>query len=343
MAAPVLIVGQGLAGTALGLACAEAGLDFVVADPGSAGAASRVAAGLVNPVAGQRWTVAEDFGRLAPPAEAAYRRWGRRLGADLWQPLALRRRWRDDAERAAVRARLERGDFGPYAGRADETGLEIRGAARVDLPLLLDRAAAAWGATGRLRRRAVERDDLACDAAGPRWCGERFSAVVLCAGAAPLARAFLAGVPVVPATGEVLVVGGSGLAADEARLDDRWLVGEGGGRARVGATFERGGEHTDATPSARAALLEAAERLAGRGVTVLEQLAGVRLTTPDRRPIGGWLPGCPGVGMLGALGSKGVLRAPDLAFRWVEALRGAPGVWPAELAADRWRRADGRG
>lgn len=343
MAAPVLVVGQGLAGTALGLACAEAGVDFVVADPGTAGAASRVAAGLVNPVSGRRWTVAEDFARLGPLAEAAYRRWGLRLGADLWRPLALRRRWRDDAERDAVRARRERGDFGPYAGPADDDGLAIRGAARVDLPLLLDRAAAAWQAEGRLRRRTVERADLTFDATGPRWGGERFSAVVLCAGAGPLARAFLAGVPVVPAKGEVLVVGGSGLAADAARLDERWLVGEPEGRARVGATFERGVEDADPTPAARDALRAAAGRLAGRGVSVLEHLAGVRLTTPDRRPIGGWLPGWPGLGILGALGSKGVLRAPDLALRWAEALRGTPGAWPAEWAAERWGRPGERG
>jgi glycine/D-amino acid oxidase-like deaminating enzyme len=90
-------------------------------------------------------------------------------------------------------------------------------------------------------------------------------------------------------------------------------------------------------------LQAAAGRLAGAAVTVLDHLAGVRLTTPDRRPIGGWLPGWPGLGILGALGSKGVLRAPDLAGRWVEAIRGRPGVWPAELAVDRWGRVGRRG
>lgn len=336
MGAPVLIVGQGLAGTALGLTCEEAGVEFVVADSGTAPAASRVAAGLVNPVAGRRWTLGEDFPRLGPLAAAAYQRWGRRLGAELWHPLALVRRCEDAAERELVRTRWARGQFGPYAQGMDEGGLIVRGAARVDVPLLLARAAAHWEAAGRLRRRDVRREELEWTSGAPRWRGESFCAVVLCTGASLLARGFLGPAPLVPVKGEVLVVGGAGISSTEARLARHWLVGEGQGRARVGATYDPGREDLEVQAASRAALRASAEALAGRTVTVLEHAAGVRLAAPDRRPVAGWIPGLAGLGTLLALGSKGVLRAPELAERWVATLRDSRVAWPATLTPGRW-------
>lgn len=336
MAAPVLIVGQGLAGTVLGLTCEEAGVEFAIADSGAGPSASRVAAGLVNPVAGRRWALVEDFARLGPIAAAAYQRWGRRLGTDLWHPLALVRRWESEAEAELVRTRWARGQFGPYAQGLDEGGLIVRGAARVDVPLLLARAAAHWQAAGRLRRCDVRREELEWGADGSRWRGEGFAAVVLCTGASPLARDFLGSAPLVPVKGEVLVVGGAGISSTEARLGRHWLVGEGEGRARVGATFEPGREDLGAEDASRAALRTSAEALAGRPVRVLEQAAGVRLTTPDRRPVAGWIPGHAGLGAFLALGSKGVLRAPELAQRWVATLRDPRVGWPDTLSPGRW-------
>ncbi len=336
MAAPVLIVGQGLAGTALGLACEDAGVEFVVADAGPARAASRAAAGLVNPVSGRRWAATEDFARLAPLARAAYDRWGARLGAEVWRPLALVRRWSDEAGREAARLRLGRGELAPWVGRVDADGVEVRGAARVDLSELLDRSAARWRAAGRLRMRDVAPGELEAGPSGPRWRGEAFASVVLATGAGPLARALLDSAPLVPAKGEVLAVAVDGWEEGRAALDRHWLVGTGAGQALVGATFERGREDLAPTAEAAATLAAAAGGLAGAPVEVRSHRVGVRLTTPDRRALAGWLPRHPGIGVLVGLGSKGALWAPELAGRWAAVLAGASPSFPAATDPARW-------
>ncbi len=48
--APILIVGQGLAGTAVAWQLWERGVPFLVVDPNEASTCSKVAAGLVTPI-----------------------------------------------------------------------------------------------------------------------------------------------------------------------------------------------------------------------------------------------------------------------------------------------------
>lgn len=339
MSARVLLVGQGLAGTALGLELEAAGIGFVIASAGHADAASRIAAGLINPVTGQRWVKPEQIDVLRPEAEAFYRRAEQTLGVALWRPLRLRRLWRDAEERARIGPKLARGELSPYAAAADggDDGVAVRGAARVDLPALLAHAEARWLAAGKLRRAQVAAKELQVGAAGVRWGGEEFARVVFCTGVGTLACEWFAGVPGVVAQGEILDVAGAGLAAGEARnREGLWLIGVGDDHARVGATYGRGIETATVTAEARAALLAAARAMSGsEELRVVDQVAGLRLTLPDRRPIAGLHPGSRRVGWCGGLGSKGALWAPRLARAWREFLQERAAL-PAEWASDRW-------
>lgn len=337
MDARVLIVGQGLAGTALGLELEAAGIDFAVASAGHADAASRVAAGLINPVTGRRWVKSEQVDALLPEAEAFYRRAERTLGAALWRPLRLRRLWRDAEERGRIGPKLARGELAPYAVEADETGVEVRGAARVELPVLLALAEGRWIAAGKLRRARVAAGELAVDARGVRWGGEVFTQAVLCTGAGALAREWFAEVPGVVAQGEIIDVAGAGLAAGEARnREGHWLIGVGDGQARAGATYVRGCETAEVSAEAREKLLAAARVMSGReDLRVTGQTAGLRLTLPDRLPLVARHAVLPGVGWCGALGSKGALWAPRLARVWREWLQEGRD-FPAEITQGRW-------
>lgn len=161
MSGRVLIVGQGLAGTALGLELEEAGVDFVIVSAGHAEAASRVAAGLVNPVTGRRWVKSARVDELLPFARDRYAQWSGTLGVELWHPLRLTRVWRDAAERTAVEAKIARGELAPYVAAVDARGVELAGAAWVDLPALLAAAEARWCAQGRWRAARMVADELA--------------------------------------------------------------------------------------------------------------------------------------------------------------------------------------
>jgi hypothetical protein len=308
--APVLIVGQGLAGTLLAWALERAGRDFLVADAGHEGSASRVGAGLVNPVTGERWVVAPGWAAKAAEARAVYQEIEEAWNARLVASFRIRRSWRDEAEAERVRAKVAAGELAPWLRPEglEPDGTWIEGAWRVDLPALI--------AAGRARLRA--RDGLrearldAAEAAA--WPGP----VVWCAGAAETRLPELR-----PVGGETLdlEVEGAGWREDVVRHDGVWVLPTGPGRAWAGASFLR----DEAERAARREALRASvgRQLAGLRWRELGVLAGVRMTSTDRAPRSGWLPGREGrEGVFNGLGSKGALLAPALARDWVERLGG---------------------
>jgi hypothetical protein len=302
MDTPVLIAGQGLAGTLLAWALERAGREFLVYDPGHAEAASRVGAGLVNPVTGERWASASDWADKAAAAREVYRGIERAWGVSLLTDLRVRREWRSKAEGELVRAKVLRGDLAPWV-RAE--GLEpgaawIEGAWRVDLPALIAAGRERWRAQGRLRE-----ERLAGGAAG--------GPMVWCIGAADTR---------VP---ELRAVGGETLEIEVAlepgvvRHDGVWVLPVGEGRAWAGASFVR----DEAEREARREVLRASVRRQLADVAWRETavLSGRRMTSPDRAPRSGWLPGREGCeGIFNGLGSKGALLAPGLAAEWAARL-----------------------
>ena len=120
MAPPVLIVGQGLAGTLLAWALERAGRDFVIADAGHGESASRVGAGLVNPVTGERWAAAPGWAEKAAEAREVYREIEAVWGVRLLTELRIRREWRSPEEAALVRAKVARGELAPWVRAATQ-------------------------------------------------------------------------------------------------------------------------------------------------------------------------------------------------------------------------------
>lgn len=335
MNARVLIVGQGLAGTALGLELERAGVPFAIASDGHARSASMAAAGLVNPVQGQRFVKVWRVEELLPFAGNWYREVGVELGLELWHPLKLRRLFANATEAARAARKQARGELEPFA-TADESGVEIHGAAWVDLPALLTRTAERWRASGALRERAVTREELRVDAAaGVTWRGESFACAVLCVGAGELAGAFFPELPFEAAKGEILHVTGAELAVGHAVSRGTWAIADRVGHARIGATYERGVLDLEPSAVAREKLLAEARGFVAGNLTVVEQRVGVRVSLPDRMPAVGWRRDGARVGFFGALGSKGTLFAPWLARRWRETLGGATNGWPDALSVTR--------
>ncbi|MCW5547359.1 MAG: FAD-binding oxidoreductase [Opitutaceae bacterium] len=310
MNTPILIVGQGLAGTVLGLALEQAGIGFRIVDAGHAGAASAAAAGIINPIAGRRLVRTPRIGELLPLARTAYRELEVRLGVPLWRELRVRRLFRDERERRIFLAKQAGGELAPFAGEADAAGFWIAPAARVDVPALLAAARARWLKAGLLREAAFDwaRRDPAHEL------------VIDCTGAAARRGPF-AGLKFEWSKGETLQIALPGLDPDVIVNRGHWLLPLTAETAWVGATHEPGVDDTAPPAAARALLLDAAAGLAAAPVQPRAQFAGVRLTTRDKLPVAGRHPADPRRGICAALGGRGALFAPWLARQWVEHLR----------------------
>ena len=312
MRAPMLIVGQGVAGTLLAWECERAGIEFEIADAGHASAASRVGAGIVNPITGQRLVKSWQIDALLGATETTYRGLAEALGIPLIRRMRVWRSFRDADERAIFHTRWDRGELVPYARTAagDAAGFWIEGALHIDLPGLISAARRRWLAQGRLTERRVRLDDER---------GHR-DLVVLCTGAA---ESRLGAVALDRVKGEALRVTPLEPLADPEviRNQGHWFLPLADGDALVGATYDRAAKDLSPSPASRALLESSAARLLGSArFSVSDHLCGWRTSVRDLRPVTGRFPGEPGFGFINGLGSKGALYAPWLARQWINHL-----------------------
>ena len=105
MATPLRIIGQGLAGTILAWRCEQLGQAYTIEDDDRGSTASKVAAGLVTPVTGQR--LARTIGWDWHTDMLAFYDWvSTQLGESHYQPRPMRRLLASASEQAVVQKRL---------------------------------------------------------------------------------------------------------------------------------------------------------------------------------------------------------------------------------------------
>ncbi len=333
MPAPILIVGQGIAGTALGWEFERAGFSFEIADAGLEDAASLVAAGIVNPITGQRFVKNWHIDSLLEPARMFYREIEGELSLRLRHDIRVRRLFSGSAERARACEKAARGEWAPYAvaSAIGEDGFWVEGGFQVDLPELLRASRHRWIRRGILQER---RANIAAEEA-------RRDIVILCTGAGiedeypPGGGLNLEG-----AKGEVIdvVAAEAPFEPGVIRNQGGWVLPRDRSCAQVGSTYDRTAKDLSPTSVARATLATAFRQMyPNTRYEIVRQHCGWRMSVPDRRPVVGRLRGHERLGVVNGLSSKGVLTAPWLARQWVHHL--AEGIaFDAEVAIERCRR-----
>jgi glycine/D-amino acid oxidase-like deaminating enzyme len=296
------IVGQGLAGTCLGLELLKREVPFRIIDPGEGGS-SRVAAGLINPLTGKRfqpsWMI-EDF---HPAALDFYHEIEQRLGEQLWHPLPVMRLASSEKEWMKISAKLELPEtqawLDPESKAPTPPGFAehvvLKGGGWLDTRRFLEVTRDHFERQGVLE---VGTDE------GQPITEER----ILCEGAQGLVRNQLGKHRC--AKGEILTV----LAdwpEDHIKIGaGGWLIPIGNGRFRIGSTYEW--EQLDGLPTTRGMerISEIISKLGGPEYKIVDHVAGIRPILRRSQPLIGKTP--EGHWFFNALGSKGTLYAPKM-------------------------------
>ena len=344
-----IVIGQGVAGTLVSWRFRAAGLSHLVVDRGHERAASRAAAGIINPVTGRRfvlsWRIAEVIAGLA-----VYRALEAELGVPLLHDLEILRDL--STSEALNRWDLRRADpaYAPYMRapvtravpgvRAPERLGPTRGY-RVDLPTLLaafrqnlrergellelsaeiasgepDGVHAADG-YARLRRTddgwVLERQER------PAYLADR---VIDCRGAGSAVGPW-ADLPWRGTKGEALRFAAPALDRGSAVKRRAFACPVGDAQdVWLGATNDDRFDDAEPSPSRRRWLLEQAHRLGLSVPSTVEHLAAVRPTTRTRRPFVQEHRSLPGLWICGGLGTKGAGLAPLCSGELVAAIAG---------------------
>jgi glycine/D-amino acid oxidase-like deaminating enzyme len=232
---------------------------------------------------------------LYPGALRFYRSLESQFGVTLWHTLPVLRLASSEKEWAKITAKLDMPEVRPWLGSARGIpngfigGVELIGGGWLDTRKFLELSAARFRELGR-------------------WA-DTGNTRILCQGAAGLIAGGMGGHRC--AKGEILT-----LRADWPETHIRigsggWLVPIGGGRFRVGSTYDW--DRLDETPTSAGLerITAIAAKLGGGDFDIIDHVAGIRPILRRSQPLIGR--GAAGDWVFNGLGSKGTLYAPGMA------------------------------
>lgn len=337
----ILIIGQGLAGTALGWRLWERGVPFLIVDRAEALTCSKVAAGLMTPITGMRLTVSWRYAQFYREALPFYRRCAQLLHQRFCFPRGYVRLLKSEAEIAKWHKRRQDADMQPFLHpqppvldaeviHTPENGFQQRHAAWLDTPAYLEASRRFFEQQGAWMQADVTPEDVNDDAAGVEWRGERFSHVIWAQGWNAQQHPLFHWVPFQSARGTILTVQAD--LRGERRILNRscWLLLRPDGSLRAGSTYEWQFDdpHTPA-PDQLQQLEQNLSSLLKAPAQITAAQTAVRPIIKNHQALMGTHPMHPRVAFLNGLGSKGSLRAPWLARHLVKHLLDGAALDPA--------------
>jgi len=338
-----IIVGQGLAGSALAMALIRRGKSVAVVDNNDPSAASRVAAGLVTTLAGKGMNPAWRQSKYLPEAMDYYRTLEQENGTQLFHSHPVLRLFADAKEAAKFSRKAESvkewvakdvAEIPANQLHAEFGGFEMAHGGRLDTLAYLRVVRQKIEAEGVYLEQAFDEASLELSEQGVCWNGVSAQKIILCQGYAGLATGRFSQLKHRSAKGEMLTVRVDQLNSDRIISRNSWMVPLGDGLWRAGATYEWDDLSTNPTNEGRAEVEQKVANLTSLPFDVVGHDAGVRPIIHRSQPVIGLDPSYPQLGFFNGLGSKGVITAPSVAEHFTSYLLGESDLDP-ELSLER--------
>jgi glycine oxidase len=328
-----IIVGQGLAGSAVALQLLKRSKRILVIDEVSPGSASRIAAGLFNPFTGKgnvkTWMADELFPYLHDFYTAAEKITGSRFfyPQALYKPFASvleQNEWMGKSEDKNYSKYIEAVKLKPVFsdGVNDQFGgLLLKQCGYLHTTEYLKSVQAYIHAAGTIVYEHFNDDLLTVADDHIHYKHYRSRKIILCQGEHATRNKWSRDLPILALKGETLTIK-TGWQKDVILNRGVYMVPGGvPGEFRVGATYKLNDQTPAITSEGRLELEEKLKELVRFPYEVLDQAFGFRPSTPDRRPILGPHAKCSQIIIFNGLGTKGVSLAPyfsDVLIRWLE-------------------------
>jgi glycine/D-amino acid oxidase-like deaminating enzyme len=326
-----LIIGQGLAGSAMAWELLRRGKAIKIIDQPGNTRASVVAAGLINPIAGKFMTKAWKADSVFPYLEQFYSKAGETLHKKFFHALPIYRpfisaeecqQWKIRSESEELTKFVEAFHEGPAFSQVKDPfgGIEIAHSGYVDVSSWLSAAREYFLLNEILAEEFFNERDLDTDGS-IRYKDLTADKIIFCDGLAGLSSNWFKWLPFKPLKGETLEIK---LESSCPRLFNRaaYLVPTGKENVfNVGATYQHPPFAEGITEESKLDLNSKLEALLAVPFQILHQDWGIRPTTPDRRPLMGAHPRNKNVIIFNGLGTKGVSLAPYFAHHvsdWLE-------------------------
>ncbi len=324
-----LIVGQGLAGTVLAHHLEQRGYSFMIVNPLQSKAASRVAAGIFNPLTGLRLSKSWMADTLFPVLHRFYPALERKLGQKFFHQRDIYRPYRSFQEQNEWFSKTAQATYQPYIGSISQEnlyeawihspfqGLQSTQSGYVDLPLFLDSSQNYFRQRGVYREGFVKPENLQIEENRVLWQDIEARFVVFCEGAAAATNPLFKDLPFSIVKGELLEINIPDCPLPVMVNQSVSLLPTQAGTFKVASTYQWQQYDWECSAAAQEELVEKVQRFLKVPFTISRQLAGLRPATQSKRPLLGRHHEYPRLVLFNGLGSKGVSLAPYWAERLI--------------------------
>jgi len=319
-----LIVGQGLAGTLLAFDLMSRGKKIMIISDPKQPCASRVAAGLYNPITGNKLVKTWKAEVLFSGLEAYYQQLEQLLLTKFLHTTGIYRPFTSLMEQNDWMAKSADPSFKDFVGQVASCshesamfndpfgGVYLKNAGFLDTNVFLDSAKKYFHAKGCLAEELFLEEKVNLEAEGVVYGKINAYKLVLCNGLGAQKTSLFGWLPFHALKGEILEIKAN-LKAQMVFNRGCFMLPTTGGTWKVGSTYNW--RQPDHIPSeeGKKELLQKLNQLYKGGVEIQNHLSGVRPSTADRRPLLGAHPEHPAVAIFNGLGTKGVSLGPHFA------------------------------
>ena len=317
-----LIVGGGITGTVLALQLCENGNSIKIYNREDEYSASNVAAGIINPVTGQRFVKSWMFDELLSTASGFYKHYDQLWGTSFFKYTPIHRALFSKNELNNFENRQGDPHYDKYFDyelthpeskhfRGAEDWCSIQGA-RLDIAGFIQRAKKYLLENGCFFVNGLlDYTQLNVDTDQIQYNSDTFEKMVCCEGIGILKNPLFNHLPMVPAKGECLILEIPSISTTEIYKHKVFIVPlEQEHLFWVGANYDWDFEDAQPTPKGYEWLLQKVQDSLQVPFNVKQHIAAIRPTGKDRRPYLGRHPEHADVFLFNALGTKGSSLAP---------------------------------
>jgi glycine/D-amino acid oxidase-like deaminating enzyme len=330
-----LIIGQGLAGSLLGWELMKRGFAVVIVDNGIENA-SKVAAGLINPITGMRFVKSNDVDTLLPAARSCYRRLEAHFHQSFFIEKPMVRIFKGETEVEGAIKRLKNRDYEPYIAHLETRRNQMEPHSspfgfleQRQTGYLLTRPLLNALRDYFINHQSYLKTDFNYQEIEPephlKWRGLYPGQIIFCEGYQAIHNPWFSWLPFQPVKGEILTLQHETTIPDKILNYGNWLIPVTSNQIKIGATYDREHLNTHVTQAAKDELLARLGELSPGLVnaSVINHEANVRPGTLDRNPFIGHHPKFNKLLIFNGFGSKGSLQIPWYSCHFAEYLLNA--------------------
>jgi glycine oxidase len=329
-----IIVGQGIAGTVLAYTLLNEGRSVIIIDEPTLSNASKIAAGLYNPVVFKRLVKSWLADDLVPFMDKFYQNAEEKLNAHFYHKKQIVKLFTEENEKEFWLKKTNE-DVGKYLSKSIHDNFlndiiycplgasEVVSAGNLDTLLFLRSFQNYFSEKKVLVKEKFEYDQLKISENSVSYKNIKANKIIFCEGYKSVDNPYFNWLPFKLTKGEIITI----KLPDEFKIPTEKVINKGvfvlpigDNKYRVGATYEWNELNEITTEKGKADLTEKLSKILKVPFEIIEHDAGVRPTVNDRRPLIGIHPQHKTLGVFNGMGTKAVMIAPFFAKQFVDFL-----------------------